>query len=111
MALFHSVISLLLLKCFIKEVIDKFGINNEKLKFVSISTIYEDINVAIVLAKIPRMTPTSKHIAVKYHWFSQHVGKEFMIRKIESENHKADIFTEGLQGKRFVMIRKLLCGW
>ena len=45
------------------------------------------------------MTPKSKHIAVKYHWFRQQFGKEFVIRKIESENLKADMFTKGLQGR------------
>ena len=85
-ALSHSVRALLPLKSIIKEVIDNLGIDSENLKFVSSSTIYEDNNGAIVVAKSPRMTPTSKHISVKYHWFRQHVGKEFMIRKIESEN-------------------------
>ena len=87
------------------------GIDSENLKFVSSSTIYEDNNGAIVVAKIPRMTPTSKDISVKYHWFRQNVGKEFVIRNIESENQKADIFTKGLQGQIFVRIRKFLCGW
>ena len=68
-------------------------------------------NEAIVVATSPRMTPTSKHIAVDYHWFRQHVEKEFLIRKIKSENQEADIFTKGLQGQIFVSIRKLLCGW
>ena len=107
-ALSHSVRALLTLKILTKEVIDNLGIDIEKLKFVSISTIYEENNGAIVVTTIPRMTPTSKHIAVKYHWFRQHVGKEFLIRKIESENQKADIFTKGLQGQIFVRIRKLL---
>ena len=75
LALSHSVRALLPLKSIIKEVIDYFGIDREKMKFVSRSTIYEDNNGAIVVAKNPRMTPTSKHIAVKYHWFRQHVGK------------------------------------
>ena len=74
-ALSHSVRALLPLKSLIKEVIYNLGIDSENLKFVSISTIYEDNNGAIVVAKIPRMTPTSKHIAVKYNWFTQHVGK------------------------------------
>ena len=107
----HSVRALLPLKSLIKEVIDKLGIDIEKLKFVSISTIYEDNNGAIVVATSPRMTPSSKHIAVRYHWFRQHVGKEFVIRKIESENQKADIFTKGLQGQIFVRNRKLICSW
>ena len=110
-ALSHSVRALLPLKSLIKEVIDNLGINCENLKFVSRSTVYEDNNGAIVVATSPRMTSSSKHIAVKYHWFRQHVGKEFVIRKIESENQKADIFTKGLQGQIFARISKLLCGW
>ena len=57
------------------------------------------------------MNPKSNNIYVRYNWFRQHVGKEFVIQKIESENQKADIFTKGLQGQIFVRIRKLLCGW
>ena len=91
MELSHSVRELLPLKSLIKEVIDNLGIDIENLKFVSSSTIYEDNNGSIVVGKSPRMTPTSKLISVKYNWFRQHVGKEFVIRKIESENQKADI--------------------
>ena len=58
---------------------------------MSSSPVYEDNNGAIVVATSPRMTPSSNHIAVKHHWFSQHVKKEFVIRKIDSENQKADI--------------------
>ena len=111
MTLSHSVKALIPLKSLIKEVIDNLGIDSENLEFVSSSTVYEDNNGAIVVATSPRMTPSSKHIDVKYHWFSQHVGKEILIRKIESENQKVDIFTKGLQGQIFVRIRKLLCGW
>ena len=96
MALSHSVRALLPLKSLIKEIIDNLGIDSENLKFVSSSTIYEDKNGAIFVTTSPRMTPTSKHIDFRYHWFRQHVGKEFVIWKIESENQKADIFTKGL---------------
>ena len=83
------------MKSLIKEVIENLGIDSEKLKFVSSFTIYEENNGAIVVATSPRITPTSKHITVKYNWFRQHVGKKFVIRKTESENQKADIFTFG----------------
>ena len=73
-AFYHSVRALLPLKILIKEVIDNLKIDTEKLKFVSSFTIYEENNGAIVVATIPMMTPTSKHIAVRYHWFRQHVG-------------------------------------
>ena len=82
----RSIRALLPLKSLIKELIDKLGIDSENLNFVSSSTVYEVNNGSIVMSKIPRMTPTSKHISVKYHWCRQHVGKEFVIWKIESEN-------------------------
>ena len=94
-----------------KEVIENLGIDSEKLKCVSNYIVYEDNNVDIVVAKISRIIPTSNHIAVKYHWFKQHTGKEFVIRKIESENQKVDIFTKGLQSEIFLRISKFLCGW
>ena len=78
-ALSHSIRELLPLKSLIKEVIDNLGIDSENLKFLSSSTIYEDNNGAIDVNTSPRTTPTSNHIAVKYHWFRQHVGKKFVI--------------------------------
>ena len=84
MALSRSVIVLLPLKSLIKEVIDNLVIDSKKLKFVSISTVYEDNNEALVVATSPMMTPISNHIDFKCHWFRQHIGKGFVIRKIES---------------------------
>ena len=75
MELSHSVRTLLTLKSLIKEVIYNLLIDSEKLKFVSISTIYEYNNGSIVVATSPRMNPTPNHIAVKFHWFRQHIGK------------------------------------
>ena len=110
-AFYNYVRALLPLKSLIKEVIDNLVIDSENLEFVSRSIIYYDNNGSIVVTTILRITPKSKHIAFKYHWFRQNVGKEFLIRKIESENQKADIFTKGLQSQIFVSIRKLICGW
>ena len=93
MALSHSVRALPPLKSLIKEVIDNLGIESKKLNFVSIYTIYDENNVFIVVSTSSSMTPTSMCIAVKYNWLRQHVGKEFVIQKIESENQKADIST------------------
>ena len=62
------------------------------------STIFEDNNGAIGLATAPKMTPRTKHIGIKYHWFRSYIGKEkgYVLKKIESENQKADLFTKGL---------------
>ena len=78
----HSVRALLPFKILIKEVIDNLVSASAKLKFVSNFTVYEDNNGSIVVATIPRMIPASNHIAVNYHWFRQHFGKEFFIQKI-----------------------------
>ena len=51
--LYHSVRALLPLKIIIKELIDNLVIDSENLKFVSISTFYEDNTGAIVVEKIP----------------------------------------------------------
>ena len=83
-ALSHSVRSLLPLKSPIKEIIENLVIDSVKLKFESSSTIYKDNSGAIFVAKSPRMTPASKHINFKYHWFRKHFGKEFVIQRIES---------------------------
>ncbi len=77
------------------------------------STIFEDNNGALGLATAPKLTPRTKHIAVKYHWFKSHIGKEqgFVIRKVEFKNQKADIFTKGLIAETFQHVQKLLMGW
>ena len=95
----------------IKEVIDNLGIDSENLKFVSSSIVYKEYNGSIFVTTSPRMTPPSKHISSKSHWFSQHVVKDFLFWNIESENQKANIFTKGLQGEIFVRIRKFIYSW
>ena len=86
MVLSHSVRGLITLKSIIKEVIYNLGIDSKNIKLVYRFTFYEYDNRAIVIEKIPRMTPTSNQISVKYHWFRQSCGKKFLIRKTESEN-------------------------
>eukprot|EP00957_Ditylum_brightwellii_P138516 10558188-Ditylum_brightwellii.AAC.1 len=58
---------------------------------------YEDNNGAIRVVSCQKMTPTSKFIAVKYHWFRKHVKSgEVEIVKIESSKQLDDIFTKGI---------------
>lgn len=77
------------------------------------SVVFEDNNGALALATAPKLTPRTKHIAVKYHFFKDHIGesKGIKIVKIESEFQKADIFTKGLPQEDFERIRGLLMGW
>jgi hypothetical protein len=77
------------------------------------STVFEDNNGAIATATAVKMTPRTKHIAVKYHFFKSHVndGNGITLAKIDTNLQKADIFTKGLASQKFAEIRKLLCGW
>jgi histone deacetylase 1/2 len=77
------------------------------------STVFEDNNGALSLATAPKITPRTKHIAVKYHHFRESVGEDKGIRivKVDTKEQKADIFTKGLTGETYKTIRKLLMGW
>ena len=77
------------------------------------STVFEDNNGALTLATSPRITPRTKHIAVKYHHFKTSVGAEkgIAIKPIDTDQQKADIFTKGLAADKFAHLRKLLMGW
>ena len=76
-------------------------------------TIWEDNQAALKLAtlELPYMTNRSKHIAIKYHWFRSHVGKEWEVRPIDTKQQIADMFTKGLPRDTFQYLRKLLMGW
>jgi hypothetical protein len=77
------------------------------------STVFEDNNGALALATSPKMTPRTKHIAVKYHHFRSKIGpdKGIIIQRIDTNEQKADIFTKGLGAQQFTHIRKLVMGW
>jgi hypothetical protein len=77
------------------------------------STVFEDNNGALILATVPRMTPRSKHIAVKYHWFKSHVGPHTGIEivKVATDLQLADILTKGLVADKFTPARQQLMGW
>jgi Reverse transcriptase (RNA-dependent DNA polymerase) len=77
------------------------------------STVFEDNNGALSLALSPKITPRTKHIAVKYHHFRTSVGvdKGIILEKIDTALQKADIFTKGLSADKHQAIRKLLMGW
>jgi hypothetical protein len=77
------------------------------------STVFEDNNGALSLALSPKMSPRTKHIAVKYHHFRECIGEEkgIIIVKVDTTLQKADILTKGLPSVTHASIRKLLMGW
>ena len=77
-----------------------------------VADLFEDNKGAYELAKAPKMRPRTKHIALKYHHFRQHVTNgRIRIHSIGTKEQIADIFTKGLARDQFELLRKQLCGW
>jgi hypothetical protein len=84
----------------------------EKLHPVVKCTVFEDNNGALELAKAPKMRPRTKHIAIKYHHFRSKVDSgEVDIKRVDTKNQIADIFTKGLSRFDFEQLRTMLLGW
>jgi hypothetical protein len=77
------------------------------------STLFEDNNGAITTAHTVKISPHTKDIDIKYHFFKSHIHNRsgIFLSKIDMNLQKADIFTKGLGPLKFVEICKLLCGW
>ncbi len=76
--------------------------------------IHEDNVGALTLAGLEpcRMTPRSKHYAIKYHWFREHVAVcRVQLVKVDTHNQLGDLFTKGLPFPAFSHLRSMLMGW
>ena len=81
----------------------------------NISTIFEDNQAALLLATAdpPHLTPWSKTIAVKYHWFHKHLGpsKGILMKSINSPRNRANIMTKPLTPELFKRERYMISGF
>jgi hypothetical protein len=76
------------------------------------STVFQDNNRALTLASTPKLTPRSRHYAAKYHFFRSHVASgTIQLKKIDTKDQLADIFTKGTTAEIFQRLRLKLCGW
>jgi hypothetical protein len=76
--------------------------------------IHEDNVGALSLGKLEPccMTPRSKHYAIKYHWFCEHIAPhQIQLIKIDSDDQLGDLFTKGLLKIKFSRLQKKLMGW
>ena len=87
-------------------------------KISKISTVFEDNRAAKILATTdpPRLTPRSKSLAVRYHWFRSHLGVKkdgsgIIVQDVASALNKADFLTKALNHADFVANRLAVCGW
>ena len=77
----------------------------------NISTVFQDNQAALILATTdpPRMTPRSKSIAVKYHWFRQYLHPERIVMKpINTKFQRANILTKALPREAFHRERQMV---
>ena len=74
--------------------------------------VIEDNNGVIELAKAPKIHPRTKHIALKYHHFREHVQKGMIeINPIDTLEQVADIFTKKLPFPIFNYLRENMMDW
>ena len=82
-----------------------------------LTTVWEDNMGALTLANLDpgRNTPRSKFYDVKVHWFRTHLSDDeddgIVVKKIDTKEQIADIFTKPLAREPFERLRKLLMGW
>ena len=110
-ALSMSMRDLVSIKELMYEVGTMLGVETSKL---TLSRVFEDNDACRKLAfsTMPKMTPRSKHIAVKYHWFREKLDElNIEILRVDTKEQLADIFTKGLVQKEFESKRLLVCGW
>jgi hypothetical protein len=115
-ALSTAMRSLVHLRALMADIRSKFDLAHGS-KISTISTVFEDNRAAKILATTdpPRLTPRSKHIALRYHWFRSHIGIKngsgIQILDVASKLNKADFLTKALAKDAFQANRRAVLGW
>ncbi len=74
--------------------------------------VFEDNRSCISITSGQKFSPRTKHIAIKYHHFSEFVRRKVIqVFPIDTKEQTADIFTKPLKEDLFVHLRKKLNGW
>ena len=80
--------------------------------------VFEDNAGAIELAKLPKLRPRTKHMAIQYHHFRSWTVKglngeepKIIVEYIPTNLQEADIMTKPLPRVQFQKLRMRLCGW
>ena len=73
------------------------------------TTIFEDNQSAICLAKNPQYHGRAKHIDIKYHYVRERVAAgDIKLEFCKSQDMAADMFTKGLSSPQFIKLREML---
>ena len=96
----------------LEEITIRCGIKREMSS--KVSRAYEDNEAALkhAVTPLPKLSPRTKHIGIKYHWFKKKIKVgEIEVFPISTKKQKADIFTKGLGATDFQDKRSLIMGW
>ena len=64
------------------------------------------------MAQVPRITVWNRHLAVKYHFFRDHVSRgDIQVLKIDTTKQKADMVTKGLVVELSVWLHLIIMRW
>ena len=75
-------------------------------------TVFEDNSQEIQLGNVPTMTPRSKHIALRYHFYREHIQEgSVSVVHLLADLQIADMLTKGLTEATFERLIKLLMNW
>jgi hypothetical protein len=76
------------------------------------STVYEDNAACLHMARMPKLSPRTKHIAIPLHWCrSKVLDLSIEIQAIGTDQQWADQYTKGLCAEKFIKQRKAIQGW
>jgi hypothetical protein len=76
--------------------------------------IHEDNVGTLILGQLEsrQMTPRSKHYAVKYHWFQEHlVPCKIQLVQIATKDQLGDVLPKGLDNATVNNLQNMLMGW
>ena len=93
-----------------QEIASIFGLLTKKPVFKC--TVWEDSDSCITVANAPKFTPTTKHIAIKFHHFMRFLSNgSIIINPIDTTEQVVDMLTKPLKEKSFCYLRRKLMGW
>ena len=113
LALNHSCRALIPLRLLLIEVGGALGFIPNATALVK-TTIWEDNAAVCAIAgsDLPKLTPRSKTIAVKYWWFIEQLKPGVIeVRPINTKQQKADCMTKPLARDDFIRLRNMILGW
>jgi hypothetical protein len=109
-AMSHALHETIPIQNLIKEISQIFALSTSMTDFNI--TLHEDNLSAIAMAKSLKLTPRTKHTAIKYHHFWRRVNTssnktgDIKLKYISTKKQLADIFTKPLDGDSFFGLRK-----